>query len=276
MESILDKVTYHAVYDNSIIDALEYAHEAGFAGVQIAVEAPHLSFERLSVHDCIEIADYCAEHQLSVSLHGPDDVASLFGSSQYLVEGIFGYFDALFRFAEEIGSKLITIHLGSPVRFGTDTEPRLEFAADDRVLYREALANNLLRLIDAAEGRFVLCVENYKLDPLIFDILAPHLESGALFLCWDLAKTYRGGARPDDELEAYFWQNISRVRQVHLHDIRDGHSHCVIGTGHIDFMRFLPPLAQADVLEYCIEVRPREKAAESLGNLRKLVCRKSS
>ena len=46
--SILDKISYHAVYDKSIVEALEYADANGFSGIQIAVEAPHLSFEKLS------------------------------------------------------------------------------------------------------------------------------------------------------------------------------------------------------------------------------------
>ena len=61
------------------------------------------------------------------------------------------------------------------------------------------------------------------------------------------------------------------VHDAYLHDIRDGLSHRVVGSGGLDFMHFLPRLAEADVAEYCIEVRPREKADESLVNLRKLI-----
>jgi hypothetical protein len=48
---ILDRVSYHAVYDRSVLDALQYAHANGFAGIQLAVEVPHLSFERLSASE---------------------------------------------------------------------------------------------------------------------------------------------------------------------------------------------------------------------------------
>ncbi len=34
MRRILDKLSYHAVYDASILDALEFARAHGFAGVQ--------------------------------------------------------------------------------------------------------------------------------------------------------------------------------------------------------------------------------------------------
>ena len=45
---ISKKISYHAVYDHSILEALYYAKENGFTGIQIAVETPHLSFENLS------------------------------------------------------------------------------------------------------------------------------------------------------------------------------------------------------------------------------------
>ncbi len=62
---------------------------------------------------------------------------------------------------------------------------------------------------------------------------------------------------------------------MHLHDCREingkARSHCVIGSGDIDFGAYLRPLSLVDVMDYCIEVRPREKALESLIALKKLV-----
>ena len=42
MNSILDNISYHAVYDDSILSALEYAKDSGFSGVQVADETPHV------------------------------------------------------------------------------------------------------------------------------------------------------------------------------------------------------------------------------------------
>ena len=56
MQSLLDRITYHAVYDDTIVDALGYAHEHRFAGIQVGVETPHLSFARQSAADCRAIA----------------------------------------------------------------------------------------------------------------------------------------------------------------------------------------------------------------------------
>jgi sugar phosphate isomerase/epimerase len=66
------------------------------------------------------------------------------------------------------------------------------------------------------------------------------------------------------------------VKQVHLHDIRRDdsgteRSHRVIGSGEIDFNYYLGRLSEADVMDYCIEVRPREKAKESLAALKTIL-----
>lgn len=271
MKNILDKVSYHAVYDASILDALGFASENGFAGVQVAVESPHLSFAHMTDNDCREISEFCLKQRLSVSLHCPDHVTSLFTFSPQLIEGIFRYYEDLFVFAENIGSRLITIHIGEASSFGTDTVPRTKIPDQDVPVYAQMVEQNLQRLVDLAASRFVLCVENYQMDPILFDILQPYLEAGKLSLCWDLVKTYDRQMRINQPVVGYFRRNIEFVRQVHLHDIRDGRGHRVIGAGNLEFGRFLPDLAKADVLDFCIEVRPREKALESLVNLRCIV-----
>jgi sugar phosphate isomerase/epimerase len=45
----------------------------------------------------------------------------------------------------------------------------------------------------------------------------------------------------------------------------------VIGTGEIDFKTYLSVLSKADVQDFCIEVRPREKARESLEILKQII-----
>jgi len=268
MGDILDKATYHAVFDGSILDALTYARDNGFAGVQVAVETPHLRFDLLSSEERAKVAAFRQANDLTLSLHGPDDVASLFESHPSLVQGIFSYFEDLFAFAEEVGAHIITFRPGTMPRWGTDTTPRVLRPEEDEQRYMQTFRENLQRLIDLAGGRFLLCIENYRLDPPLRDTIQMHLETGRLALCWDLPKTYLGCDEPDPKLEQYFWNNLAHVRQVHLHDLRPSQSHCVIGTGTVDFMRFLPRLAAADVAEYCIEVRPRDKEIESLKALK--------
>ena len=268
---ILDKVSYHAVYDNSVMEALEYARDNGFAGVQIAVESPHLSFEAVAAEDLAGIASFVEEQNALVSIHAPDQAVSLFQHSPILRDGIMRYYRALFDFAARIKAQLVTIHIGEMTTFHTDTRREVTVPEQDLAVYRGVVAHNLNSLLEMAAGRFTLCVESYALDEFSLFLLKPYLDEGQIALSWDIAKTWNKPA-----LERFFFSSIDRVKQVHLHDIRtdergNQRSHCVIGSGEIDFSYYLNRLAEAKVLDYCIEVRPREKAKESLAALRTLL-----
>lgn len=270
-ENFFSRISYHAVYENSILEALEFARVNSFTGIQIAVETPHLSFERLSGNAIEEVEEYAKVNDISISIHCPDESVSLFESSIYLREGMFKYFEALFGFAEHIGAKLITIHTGSMAAYPTDTIPAKIVPEIDYSLYEKAFKYNLDKILSLADDRFFICVENYKMESPILELLQLYLNSEQIYLCWDLAKTYTKTLEKIQSIEDYFIKNINRVRQVHLHDINTrGKSHRIIGTGIIDFKRYISLLDNVDVLDYCIEVRPAEAARASLNNLRRL------
>jgi sugar phosphate isomerase/epimerase len=268
---ILERVSYHAVYDASIIDALEYARDNGFAGIQVAVETPHLSFESLTDDKVVEIASFTAANNLYITLHAPDETASLFQPNRLLRAGILNYYRALFKFAAQIKARLVTIHIGQMTSFPTDTVREMTIPEEDRAIYREVVKQNLDQLLDFAAGRFTLCIENYALDQFSLLLLRSYLDDNKAALCWDIPKSWNNSI-----FERFFVSSIEHVKQVHLHDIRiddNGRQrgHRVIGSGEIDFGYYLEKLAQADVLDYCIEVRPREKARESLQALKNIL-----
>jgi sugar phosphate isomerase/epimerase len=271
-KTILDRVSYHAAYDDSILEALRYAKANGFAGVQIADETPHLSFERLSDQDVREIAQFATAERLYTTLHAPDHAASLFQCSRYLSEGVLNYYHALFSFAHAIGSRSVTIHLGTMTVFPTDDETGRRIPSEDLPLYSSNLKKNLEALLKMVEGGFTVCVENYGVGLTELEMLKPYLGSDNLFLCWDLVKS---ASQPD--VEAFYLAHPEWIKQVHLNDRREVSSgsvkgHRTIGTGDIDFVRYLSFLMEnADVEDFCIEVRPREKAKESLIALAEMV-----
>ena len=270
--AILDRVSYHAVYDGSILGALKYAKANGFAGIQIADETPHLSFERLSSSDAEEIARFVTSENLYTTLHAPDNTASLFQCSRYISAGVLDYYRGLFSSARSIGSRLVTIHLGSMTVFPTDDETDRRIPNEDLLLYSASLSRNLEELLKIVDGKLMICVENCGIDLAELEMLQPYLERGDLFLCWDLVKS---AGRPD--MGGFYLAHPEWIKQVHLHDRREVASgsvrgHRVIGTGDIDFGRYLRFLMEeADVEDFCIEVRPREKARESLLALAEIV-----
>lgn len=272
MKTILDRISYHAVYDGSVLDALAYAKANGFSGVQIADETPHLSFEGLTDEDVGEIARFASSGGMYLTLHAPDSTASLFQCSRYLSAGVLSYFQALLSFARAVGSRLVTIHLGAMTVFPTDDDSGRRIPHEDLPLYSSCLKRNLESLLKMAEGGIMICVENYGIDETELRMLEPYLCHDNLFLCWDLVK---GASRPD--IQEFYLSHPELIKQVHLHDRRETASgtikgHRTIGSGDIDLAGHLAFLMQnADVVDYCIEVRPREKAKESLDALSDIV-----
>ena len=104
LDSILDRVSYHAVYDASIVDAIRYARENGFSGIQIADETPHMSLARLSRDDLESIATLSNASAVRIGIHGPDEAVSLFQHDEALAAGVRSYYCALFAAAERINA----------------------------------------------------------------------------------------------------------------------------------------------------------------------------
>jgi len=270
--TILDKISYHAVYDKSIVEALQYAKSNGFLGIQIAIEAPHLSFEKLSEEHIEEIRKIAINSNLKISIHCPDEGLSLFEHTSYLREGIYKYFEALFNFSEKVTAKIITIHIGSITTYSTDTTSEMKIPKEDLIQYKEVFKVNLDKILEIARGRFIICVENYNLDDFTLNLLQPYLDNDEIYLCWDLAKTFTKEGKKKFEIENYFFRNIDKVRQVHIHDLNsEGRSHRVIGTGIINFKEYLSLFEDKEIIDYCIEVRPREMAKKSLENIKILL-----
>jgi sugar phosphate isomerase/epimerase len=266
---ILERVSYHAVYDNSILDALIWAGQNGFAGIQVAVEAPHLAPPSLTKLERKEIAQYCDENNLHLVLHAHDNTASLFETDLNLLSGIRVYYSRLLEVAAELGACIVTVHPGTPPTYRTGDDLSTVYPAQDRAHWQEAGAANLSWLTNLSGHEVVLCIENQDFNELTRSVIEPFLEAGSVSLCWDIAKA--PGA-PDRSLASFSERHLRSIRQVHLHDIDDdGRSHCVIGSGKLDFRSFLAQLPGCDILDCCIEVRPRELAKESLAYLRQIV-----
>jgi sugar phosphate isomerase/epimerase len=267
-DSVLSRMSYHVVYDDSILDSIEFAHRNGFSGVQIAVDSPHLSFQNISRGEISKIRAKSKSYGIRITLHGPDNL-SLFNSDEEICRGMFSYYSKLFAFANIINSELVTVHAGGPEAFPTDAVPSEMFPKQDIPYYKKVFEKNLSKIILLSRGKVKLCLENYLFYDFMLKIIQDNIKK--IYLCWDLPKTYNKEGGLNLELNDFFTKNISRVKQVHLHDIAGGRSHMVIGKGFIDFYQYLELLKDYDVWDYCIEVRPRDKAVESLQSLKRIL-----
>ena len=267
MHRVLDRVTYHAVYDDSIMAALYFASSHALAGVQIPLDLPRFSPYRVTADERKQIKSFCQEHNLRISLHTPDDSVSLFAPPGPVSQGILEYFADVFDLAADIGAATVTIHPGAMPSFplaGDDCAQRLPPADLHELL--SAFEMNLSKLIKLADTVCTLCIENVRLTDEVCVLLDGHLVAGEIALCWDIAKS-----AGDQRRERWLTDNIAHVRQVHLHDTKDGLSHQVIGSGELDIASYLALFAEADVHEFCIEVRPGCRAIESFHALQSLL-----
>lgn len=271
--TVLENISYHVVYDANLHEAIDFAAANGFSGIQIALEVPRFSPERFSSGNRQSLKDHARQTGIRIALHGPDDVTSLFVSHPALKRGIHDYYADVFLFAQEIGASMVTIHLGQPVRFSQDSDSAVSpIPYEDQAFYEAQLSKNLEWLCLKCPKEILLCVENYHLNPLILSVLRGLLQSGKINLCWDIAKMFSRNLEKNQALEDFFIEHIQSVKQCHLHDVVHGfHAHQVIGSGELNFIEFLIKLQRAQVIDYCIEVRPRDKALESLRNLKAML-----
>ncbi len=270
-KNIFARLSYHAVYDDSISDAIRFASKNGFSGIQIAADSLHLSFEDKTKEDFKNIKDEAQELGIRITIHAPDTASLVFPYSR-ANKGIMSYYADLIDFSYTIGAEIITIHPGAPSTFPTDSDPVEIFPLQDIDLYKKILSFNIKTLLELAQNRVHICIENVALEPLVIEVLQNYLRNTKLGLCWDFAKTYD---KKNNEIKKktmdFMVNNLHAIKQVHLHSIIGGKAHKVIQPGLIDFKYYLGLLDGIDVLDYCIEVRPREKAVESMNNLKKII-----
>lgn len=270
--SIENRLSYHAVYDDSIAAALHWAATNGFRGVQIPVQVPHFRVLELSQSECDEIEYLQRVRGLHLTLHAHDDNVSLFETDLRLRQGILEYYRKVFAAARRLHALLVTIHLGAPPRFPTAGSTGRKQPEQDLRSWSRAATENLQGLVEISRGEPLICVENFSFTPDVQAVLQPFLDREELALCWDIAKCYDRKLNLDTEQEEFVLRNGEHVMQVHLHDIDvEGRSHRVIGTGVIDFAGHLQKLAEHNVLDFCIEVRPRESARASLEALKQML-----
>ncbi len=117
-------------------------------------------------------------------------------------------------------------------------------------------------------ANFILCVENntHFHFKFINQVLPEFFASGHLFLGWDVGHSYRG----EPQIEEFILKYKDYIKHIHLHDVKDGRDHRVIGEGEINFTNVRQKIKQCQNLErILIEVRTLAGIKQSLKNLLK-------
>lgn len=270
-EDIIKRLSYHVVYDTSILDAIDFASNNGFSGIQIATDALHLSFENKTTKELMDIKNTSQEKNIKISLHAPDSATLVFPYSN-INGGIISYYKDLIRFAHQINAQIITIHPGTLPTFPLDYKNVQTFPTQDIERYKEIISLNIKTLLKLSEDKVNICIENVALEDIVMEVLQNYLGKTNLGLCWDFAKTYD---KKTEELNKksfeFMIKNKKYIKQLHLHSRKNGKAHRIIQNGLIDFNYYFNLLEDVNILDYCIEVRPRESAVESMNNLKEII-----
>jgi sugar phosphate isomerase/epimerase len=167
---------------------------------------------------------------------------------------------AAFPLMERLGASLLTIHLWLDARF-----VREEVLAFKLEILREILERARLRGI-------VICLENLSESAAHLRAALDYLPDLCLTLDLGHAQLLTDINRSDEILEKY----PRRIRHIHLHDNRGGHSHrddlhLPVGHGIIDFDRTFKKLLRMGYdRTITLELKPPE-IETSLPRVRKLL-----
>lgn len=248
-----------SVGEKSILDSMEFAKINGFNAVEINMNMKCFFPENYDKKDIENIKKYKKENDIEITMHAPEDIFILNLHEKVRNAGI-DRLKEIIAFGKNICASRITIHIGPTPYFTlTDSKYYLDDAYHEE--YKEILKDCLVDLSDYCENKIKLCVENSGrfTEKLYQDVLDNMIYRKNIFLTWDIGHSYY---EIYDEIN-FFKKHINKIRTVHVHDVNDISDHQVVGDGKIDFSKYVEDIGCKDKV-YIIEVRPREKAVESL------------
>jgi sugar phosphate isomerase/epimerase len=258
---MLNKLGCQVLFDfTDIIDAVEFVREKGFRCIEINQTNPAFFPEKYSPNQRKKLKD----SNFPILLHAPESL-SLFNLHKNVLNEILERICEVIDFAGEIGAKGVTLHLGAAFTISIDGKavPIQDILISE---YKDTLEYALKRLIEYAQGKVRLCIENtvaFRYD--ISQQVLKKLLSENLWLTWDIGHTNKFENKIGDE--KFFNKFIDKVNTAHIHDnngIEDEHK--VPGKGIIDFeyyFKILKPIKPYLILE----VRPIDRALEALESI---------
>ncbi|WMJ79954.1 sugar phosphate isomerase/epimerase [Clostridium sp. MB40-C1] len=253
--------------EKNIYDTIDYAKNNGFNAVEININMPIYFPEKFEKGERDIINSYRKSKEIELTLHAPEDI-SLLQLQKGIREAGISRLKEVIDFGFDIGASRMTMHIGSAVCFTlTDRKTYMDELFYDE--YKTVLISTLKELIDYSKGKLKLCIENSGRFPkkVVQEVLEEMLgKEEELFLTWDIGHSYENKY---EEVE-FFLKHLDRIRTCHIHDNNGISDHQVIGTGDVDFKGHFQKMSGRDIV-YIIEVRPREKAFESLKELKHLL-----
>ena len=258
---------YHVIYDESLMNALEFAADNGWTSIVPDIGVPAFSPDLIPQEERHLLRERSRELSIRWGFHAAGDNVSLFATYPPMREGILHYFRQTIDLARDLstGPTNVVVHAGAPPRFKKARNEPGNFNETHRELYARTLREILGDLVEYGSPHVTIVIENSGWSSLTRGVIEELLPSG-LRICLDIPKLYDNSLEVISEDWDFIRRNRGHIEVVHIHDIHPTlGSHQVVGEGVLDFrphIRFLASLQKSP--QYVFEVRPREFALESL------------
>ncbi|NHI83975.1 MAG: sugar phosphate isomerase/epimerase [Candidatus Thorarchaeota archaeon] len=256
---------YHVVYDESIQDALEYAYRNDWTVIVPDLSVPTFFPNQFSESSRRKLKEFSKDLSVEISLHAPGDDISLFTAYPSIRNAIIQHLKEIIQFARDIsfGPTNVVVHTGRPPSFRLSGEKSGTFVKHWHDFYVNTLRDNLWDLMEFGGTDVSIVLENHLWTSLVHEVIDELVPRG-LQLCLDIPKMFFPETNASD-LDV-FSRHKDAISVIHVHDQDEvTGSHQVVGEGTVNFepaIRFLSNLSRKAV--YVFEVRPRERAHESL------------
>lgn len=257
------KTGYHAVYENDFFDAIDHAKLYGFDFVQFDLGIPRFFLDDLSEKDLLCIRNYAKEKEIEITFHAPGDNVSLFCDYPFIREGIIKQFQLIMHKASILEARHVTIHAGSYPMFKKSGTKYDDYTKEYKDYYENVLYENLKEIIKCSKNTMI-CLENYNFNSIIVEVIEKLIKNGfSIYLTLDTAKLYMKNLQMNNEIFNFYLNYKTFIRELHIHDKNETYgSHQMVGTGYIDFTKFLDFIRNEDTY-INFEIRPIESAADA-------------
>lgn len=258
---------YHVIYDESLLDALDYASNHGWTCIVPDFGVPRYGPDYISSEERNQLREMSNNLGIRWSFHAPGDDVSLFISYPSIRQSILEFFRRIIDLVREISHTRtnLVVHAGGPPQYRIAGEKQDAFLNQNLDVYENAFFGAVVELIEYGSPDVAITLENHAWTPLVRHAI-PSLIARGMRLCLDIPKLYTKEMQLLHSDWMIFQQYSDAIDVVHIHDMMEGlGTHQIIGAGMLDFRPPLEFLSKIErPLQYIIEVRPREAATESL------------
>ncbi|HHV32831.1 sugar phosphate isomerase/epimerase family protein [Caproiciproducens sp. LBM24188] len=256
------KKGYHSVYEENLIQAIDFAAVSGFDFVQYDLGVPNHFLDHIPDDELISIASHARNQNVEITFHGPCDNVSLFSDYPAIRSGILEQYKVILHKAKLLHARHITLHTGLCPEFKLANSESNEYLTKYGDYYKEILIKNLSQIADMS-GDVLVCVENDGFSPFVMSCMEELMAEKPVYLTVDIPKLFNQDLTLREEVCQFFSAHKDCIREAHLHDINENGRHQVIGEGNIDFTRFLRLILHEHIY-LNFEVRPKEAALCSM------------